>query len=84
MNSSQTIGEKFHLLVEQSLPTIDSLDELRVAGLELQVATLEYFFTPGADRETSLKNWQTSRINLMRIWKYMKGWLTNTFQMTLT
>jgi signal transduction histidine kinase len=54
-NYSQTVGDEFNVLVEHSLPTIDSLKELKVAGLEIEVATLEYVFTPGADRETSLQ-----------------------------
>jgi hypothetical protein len=61
-NYSQIVGEKFHLLVEQSLPSINSLEELKVAGLEIEVATLEYVFTPGADRETSLQELTDQKI----------------------
>ena len=29
LNYTQTVGEKFHLLLQQSLPTIDSLKEMK-------------------------------------------------------
>lgn len=44
---SQTVAEKFHELVLQSLPTIDSLKEMKAAALHIETATNEYVFIPG-------------------------------------
>ena len=37
LNYAQTVGEKFHLLEQQSLPTIDSLKEMKVAALNVEL-----------------------------------------------
>jgi CHASE3 domain sensor protein len=47
-DNSQTVGEKFHLLITQSLPTIDSLKELKAAALNIEASAKEYLFTPAS------------------------------------
>jgi signal transduction histidine kinase len=44
---SQIVAEKFHELVLQSVPTIDSLKEMKTAALHIETATNEYVFIPG-------------------------------------
>ena len=44
---SQTVADKFHELVLQSLPTMESLKEIKVAVLNIETATNEYAFIPG-------------------------------------
>src|SRR6476620_487050 len=44
---SQTVADKFHELVLQSLPTMESLKEIKVAGIHIETATNEYVFVPG-------------------------------------
>jgi signal transduction histidine kinase/CHASE3 domain sensor protein len=44
---SQTVADKFHELVLQSLPTMESLKEIKVAALHIETATNEYVFIPG-------------------------------------
>ena len=44
---SQTVAEKFHELVLQSLPTMEFLKEIKVAALHIETATNEYVFIPG-------------------------------------
>jgi len=44
---SQTVADKFHELVLQSLPTMESLKEIKVAALNIETATNEYVFIPG-------------------------------------
>jgi signal transduction histidine kinase len=56
LNYSQTVGEKFHLLEQQSLPTIDSLKEMKVAALNVEADTNELAFTPGVDRDKVLQD----------------------------
>lgn len=36
LSYSQIVGEKFHLLVQQSIPTIDSLKEMKLAALNIE------------------------------------------------
>jgi signal transduction histidine kinase len=55
LNYAQTVGEKFHLLEQQTLPTIDSLKEMKVAALNLEADTNEFGFTPGVDRDEALR-----------------------------
>lgn len=43
---SQTVADKFHELVLQSLPTMESLKEIKVAALHIETATNEYVFIP--------------------------------------
>jgi signal transduction histidine kinase len=56
LNYSQTVGEKFHLLEQQSLPTIDSLKEMKVAALNVEADTNELAFTPGVDQDKVLQD----------------------------
>ena len=44
---SQTVADKFHELVLQSLPAMESLKEIKVAALHIETATNEYVFIPG-------------------------------------
>jgi hypothetical protein len=44
---SQTVADKFHELVLESLPAIESLKEIKVAALHIETATNEYVFIPG-------------------------------------
>jgi len=44
---SQTVVEKFRELIVQTLPTIDSLKEMKAAALQIETGTNEYIFTPG-------------------------------------
>jgi len=44
---SQTVADKFHELVLQSLPTMESLKEIKVAALNIETATNEHVFIPG-------------------------------------
>jgi signal transduction histidine kinase len=55
LHYSQTVGEKFHLLAEQTLPTIDSLKEMKVAALNIEADTNEFGFTPGVNRAEALE-----------------------------
>ena len=55
LNYSQTVGEKFHLLAEQTLPTIDSLKEIKIAALNIEADTNEFGFTPGVNRDEALE-----------------------------
>jgi hypothetical protein len=52
---SQAVGEKFHLLVQQSQPTIDSLKEMKLAALNIEANTNEFGFTPGVNRDEALR-----------------------------
>jgi signal transduction histidine kinase len=64
-DNSQTVGEKFHLLITQSLPTIDSLKELKAAALNIEVSTKEYLFTPDVNDDVVLQelNEQKDKFN---------------------
>jgi CHASE3 domain sensor protein len=64
-DNSQTVGEKFHLLITQSLPTIDSLKELKAAALNIEVSTKEYLFTPDVSDDVVLQelNEQKDKFN---------------------
>jgi Four helix bundle sensory module for signal transduction len=53
LNYAQTVGEKFHLLEQQSLPTIDSLKEMKVAALNIEADTNDFGFTWGVKHATS-------------------------------
>jgi signal transduction histidine kinase len=44
---SQIVADKFHELVLQSLPAMESLKEIKVAALHIETATNEYVFIPG-------------------------------------
>ena len=44
---SQTVADKFHELVLESLPAMESLKETKVAALHIETATNEYVFIPG-------------------------------------
>jgi signal transduction histidine kinase len=55
LNYTQTVGEKFHLLARQSLPTIDSLKEMKVAALNIEADTNEFGFTPGGNSGEALR-----------------------------
>ena len=54
LNYAQTVGEKFHLLEQQSLPTIDSLKEMKVAALNIEADTNDFGFTPGVNKDKAL------------------------------
>ena len=53
---SQTVADKFHELVLQSLPTMESLKEIKVAALHIETATNEYVFIPGNGNKYSTRN----------------------------
>ena len=55
LNYAQTVGEKFHLLEQQTLPIIDSLKEMKVAALNIEADTNEFGFTPGVSRDEALQ-----------------------------
>ena len=55
LNYAQTVGEKFHLLEQQTLPIIDSLKEMKVAALNIEADTNEFGFTPGVSRDKALQ-----------------------------
>ena len=55
LNYAQTVGEKFHLLEQQTLPIIDSLKEMKVAALHIEADTNEFGFIPGLGRDESLR-----------------------------
>ena len=55
LNYAQTVGEKFHLLEQQTLPIIDSLKEMKVASLNIEADTNEFGFTPGVSRDEALR-----------------------------
>ena len=63
LNYSQTVGEKFHLLVQQTLPAVDSLKESKVAALSIETATNEYVFTPIVDRDKFLQELTDQKSN---------------------
>ena len=42
LNYAQTVGEKFHLLQKQTLPTINSLGQMKVAALNIEGDTNEF------------------------------------------
>jgi signal transduction histidine kinase len=51
LNYSQTVGDKFHLLVLHTLPAFDSLKEIKTAALNIEAATNEYVFTPAENKD---------------------------------
>jgi len=55
LNYAQTVGEKFHLLVQQTLPIINLLKEMKVAALNIEADTNEFGFTPGVSRDEALR-----------------------------
>jgi methyl-accepting chemotaxis protein len=55
LNYAQTVGEKFHLLEQQTLPTIDSLKEMKVAALSIEATTNEFGFNPVVNRDKALQ-----------------------------
>ena len=52
---SQTVTEKFQELVSQTLPTVDSLEEMKAATIHIETATNEYVFIPGINRSKYLQ-----------------------------
>jgi signal transduction histidine kinase len=46
LNYSQVVSDKFNELVSQTLPTIDSLKDVKAAALHIETATNEYVFVP--------------------------------------
>ena len=55
LNYSQTLGEKFYSLVQQTLPTINSLGQMKVAALKIEADTNEFGFTPGVSPDEALQ-----------------------------
>ena len=55
LNYSQTVGEKFYSLVQQTLPTINSLGGMKVAALNIEADTNEFGFTPGVSPDEALQ-----------------------------
>jgi methyl-accepting chemotaxis protein len=55
LNYSEIVGEKLHLLVQQTLPTIDSLKEMKVAALNIEADINEFGFIPGVNRDEALQ-----------------------------
>jgi signal transduction histidine kinase len=62
---SQTVAEKFHELILQTLPTVDSLKEMKAAALQIETATNEYVFIQGVNGNKYLQeiNDQKSKFN---------------------
>ena len=62
---SQTVAEKFQELGSQTLPTIDSLKEMKTAAIHIETATNEYVFIPGINRSKYLQeiNAQTNEFS---------------------
>lgn len=54
LNYLETVGEKFHLLVQQTMPTIDSLKELKIAALNIEADTNE--LDSSINREKTLQD----------------------------
>ena len=55
LNYAQTVGEKFHLLEQQTLPVIDSLKEMKLAALNIEADTNEFGFIPGISPDEALQ-----------------------------
>ena len=55
LNYSQSVGEKFYSLVQQTLPTINSLGGMKVAALNIEADTNEFGFTPGVSPDEALQ-----------------------------
>ena len=55
LNYAQSVGEKFHLLEQQTLPTIDALKEMKVVALNIEADTNEFGFTPGVSPDKAMK-----------------------------
>ena len=55
LNYAQTVGDKFHLLDQQTLPTINSLGQMKVAALNTEADTNE-LFNPVVDRDNVLQD----------------------------
>jgi signal transduction histidine kinase len=55
LNYAQTVGEKFRLLEQQTLPTINSLGQMKVAALNIEADTNE-FFIPGINKDKVLQD----------------------------
>ena len=55
LNYAQTVGEKFDLLQNQTLPTINSLGQMKVAALNIEGDTNEIFI-PGVNRDKVLQD----------------------------
>src|SRR6185295_16355745 len=55
LNYAQSIGEKFHLLDQQTLPTINSLGQMKVAALNTEADTNE-FFNPAVNRDKIIQD----------------------------
>ena len=55
LNYAQTVGEKFHLLQKQTLPTINSLGQMKVAALNIEGDANE-FFIPGINKDKVLQD----------------------------
>ncbi len=54
-NYSQTAGEKFHLLASQTIPTVNSLKQIKEAVLSIESATGNYVFAPFPNRDRFLQ-----------------------------
>ena len=52
---SQTVTEKFKELVAQTLPTIDSLKEMKAAAIHIETGTNEILFVPEENRSKYLQ-----------------------------
>ncbi|MGB8100704.1 MAG: ATP-binding protein [Nitrososphaeraceae archaeon] len=55
LNYAQTVGEKFDLLQKQTLPTINSLGQMKVAALNIEGDANE-FFIPGINKDKVLQD----------------------------
>jgi len=55
LNYAQSVGEKFHLLEQQTLPTIDALKEMKVVALNIEADTNEFGFTPGVSPDKAMQ-----------------------------
>jgi signal transduction histidine kinase len=80
LNYSQTVGEKFHLLVQHTLPAVDSLKELKVAALSIETATNEYVFTPEVNRDKFLQEINAQKNELDNNLKKYEDFVNKYFQ----
>jgi signal transduction histidine kinase len=55
LNYAQTVGEKFDLIQKQTLPTINSLGQIKVAALNTE-SDINEFFIPGVNRDKVIQD----------------------------
>ena len=80
MNYAQSVGEKFHLLEQQTLPIIDSLKEMKVAALNIEADTNEFGFTPGVSPDKAMQELTEQKNKFNENFNIYEDLLTNTFR----